>query len=149
MIIQLINTSSFKRLAQELYKTLFQNWFFVFFFAFRWREYDGTAQLLGDLCRQITQKERKKQVNFTNNNSSISYNIKRILTPSIKKLYFIHQPIHEIVVVAFIFFFYFTLYLFSYHKAIIQNEVESVRKHIETVDNFWGRPGLIIIFQIM
>lgn len=55
----------------------------------------------------------------------------------------------KLLLLLLFFFFYFTVYLFSYHKAIIQNEVESVRKHIETVDNFWGRPGLIIIFQII
>ncbi|XP_055321626.1 uncharacterized protein LOC129577875 [Sitodiplosis mosellana] len=52
----------------------------------KWQDYGEGVQLLDDLCRQITQKERKKQLSK-------------------------------------------------------DSELESARRHFETIDTFWGRPG--------
>lgn len=100
--------------------------FFPIFFTFRWQDYGEGVQLLDDLCRQITQKERRKQVN----NKFISlFQFNRILTFISLTIFSSCSPVLLLSL------------RYSSLKLSKDSELESARRHFETIDTFWGRPG--------
>lgn len=97
---------------------------------FRWQ--DGGVQLLDDLCRQMSQKERRIQVR----SHFSSWQIFLPTPPS--SLLSSETKSSSICSLSSFLHFIRTENCMQMGK---DAEVESIRRHFQTLDTFWGRPG--------
>lgn len=96
---------------------------------FRWQ--DGGVQLLDDLCRQMSQKERRIQVRT---HFALHLTFSLFLNAKSKKTHKTRK-VHRLVIA------HFHRFSISSIQMSKNDEVESIRRHFETLDTFWGRPG--------